>query len=377
MPLSISISQPLAFAAIPLWLIGLWKGRRLRAVRACPYFWPIVAFSVVALVVSALGVRAGHSLGKCHRLLMLAIPFMLCDAFREDASEGGKWLGLEQVTLALLAGVCLLGLYDVVRVPLAMWHGTRLFDAGNMRDPQFYMVALCFLLAHRLAGGREMRRGGWAVAVVLAGLGLLLHCKRGVWASFLLAASLLGTLARRYRIPAVIAAIALALAAVPEVRERIRYTQDEWSVKEGGRYALWTRVAPAMLKEYPWGMGLCAPTHEDLAQHSRYLQPRLNHLHNNLLEVALELGWIGLGVWLAWMTTAAVVLAAGYRAAKAAARPEAWVALGGLGAFAGLMINGLVEYNFGDSEILMLLCLIMGVSCILWERRRASPGASS
>lgn len=379
LPISITLAQTLFFgAAVPLAVAAAWKRKIAFRPRACPLFGPVLLFSAVAVAASAWGVRPLHSLMKCHRLLMLAIPFLLGGAFEASLAEARAGASRAEHALAAFgAGVAGLGLYDLVRFPLRMWQGERLYDLGNMRDPQFYMVALCFALARGLRT-EQRRERRWASALgVLCVLGVLAHCKRGVWAATLCAVSLVGAVARRYRLLLVAVSAALVLLAVPEARTRLVQARAEWSPRAGGRYVLWTRVAPALLRKYPWGMGLCGVRHEDLARHARYVQPGLNHLHNNFLQVALELGWAGLAAWIYWMGITAASLAVAYRRARQEAPEHAWMALGGLGGFAGLMINGLVEYNFGDSEILMLLGLIMGVSCWLAKRERPEKGAAT
>jgi O-antigen ligase len=110
-------------------------------------------------------------------------------------------------------------------------------------------------------------------------------------------------------------------------------------------------------------MGWSAVQREDLAAHTPFLQEKLNHLHNNLLQVAVETGWLGLAAWMAWMATALVVM---WRAGRGPSdEVAAGIGLGVWAAFVGLMINGLFEYNFGDTEVLMLMCWLMGLSSAL------------
>ena len=52
----------------------------------------------------------------------------------------------------------------------------------------------------------------------------------------------------------------------------------------------------------------------------------------------------------------------------------AGIALGVLGAFCAVMLNGVVEYNFGDAEIFMVLCFLMAMSALV-HYRLARPEA--
>jgi len=124
------------------------------------------------------------------------------------------------------------------------------------------------------------------------------------------------------------------------------------------------------LKDHPQGIGYGAATHEDFLKYARRIQPKLNHLHNNVVQIALELGWAGLGIWLYWMGKSFWIFLSGYRRTRGSDTEAAAVFLGVLAAFCGLMVNGLVEYNFGDSEILMVIGLLMGLASVAWS----SPG---
>jgi O-antigen ligase len=206
------------------------------------------------------------------------------------------------------------------------------------------------------------------MALGLNAIGLILHFKRGAWFSFLLSVGVMSWLARRRKIVMAVVLCAAALTFVPQVRGRLELLKDEWSDDQGGRHVLWTKVAPAMLKQYPMGIGFKATKHEDFLPYAAYVQPKLDHLHNNLLQVTLELGSAGLAAWLGWMGVTFWML---YKTFRDQTGEAAQLALGALGAFYGLMFNGMVEYNFGDSEILMLLCFLMGLSCVMYWKQQA------
>ena len=77
--------------------------------------------------------------------------------------------------------------------------------------------------------------------------------------------------------------------------------------------------------------------------------PATPHLHNNVLQIAAERGLPCLAWWLWW------VAAAMGDACRESRRARAWTAVAALALLAAIMAAGLFEYNFGDSEILMLL----------------------
>jgi O-antigen ligase len=365
LPISIAAVQPLAFIAIPFWIYGL-AIRRDKSFLQCPYFWPVAVFAVVALLSSMWGVRPEVSLPKCHRLLLLMVIFMMASAFRPDR-EGG-WNKARLSVVLFIVATSLRAAYDIVRVVVEVSRGVHIYDTGNMRDPQMYMVSLCILLAAYMGQGAGKKQIPAPIALGLNALGLILHFKRGAWFSFLLSAGGMSWLARRQKVVMAVILCAVALMFVPQVRDRLHLLTQEWSDQQGGRHVLWTKVAPAMLKQYPMGMGFKATKREDFLRYATNIQPKLNHLHNNILQVTLEMGSAGLAAWLGWMVLTFWML---YRAARVGTGEAAQLALGALGAFCALMFNGMVEYNFGDSEILMLLCFLMGLSCVIYQKQQA------
>ncbi|NCC51569.1 MAG: hypothetical protein EOM20_10170 [Spartobacteria bacterium] len=371
LPLSIALAEPLAFLCILLWIVVAARTKRLRSALHSPLFGPVAAFVLIAVVVSLFGVRPAQSIRKFHRLALPLMIFVIAEV--ADAKREGTGV-LPRLVIAFITGTVLLGVYDLVRVPIQVWQGRSWFDTGNMRDPQFYLVALGFLCAYVLFGDRR-RRAPW-MALFIALAGLILHFKRGVWFSFLLGISGLAVVVRKWKLVALVVLCAGLILLIPQVRERIGQINDEFRLGQGGRVAIWTRVVPALLSQHPLGMGFCAIRHEDLAAYAPYIQPKLSHLHNNLFQVVVETGWPGLAAWLAWMSTTWMLLLLLSREPDDPPSPRKWIACGAFSAFTGLMVNGLVESNFSDTEILMLLCLLMGITSALWTSRTTPDSAS-
>jgi O-antigen ligase len=111
----------------------------------------------------------------------------------------------------------------------------------------------------------------------------------------------------------------------------------------------------------------------------------IGHMHSNLLQLALERGVPALLVWLAWLFIYARLLWRTFRRmGKVRSRgtelnePNEWInrgiLLGALGGLAGFFISGLVHYNWGDSEVVMIVYFIMGLSLVL--ERLSRPEAT-
>lgn len=362
LPISIA-AETILFLCLAIWIAG--SLRRMRewwsSIRRNPYLIPVLVFVVIASLTVFWSVRPGETLHRLHRLLIPLLVLLMGDLYGRPSS---RTFGVREPIFAFVVGCVLLGLYDLFRIPRAGLDAGAFFSAGTMRDPQMYMAGLCLLLA---IVGSDGRRDWipmiWAASLLL-GAGILLHFKRGVWFAMTAVLLLLSLITRTWRLPALLLVFAFCILAVPWTRapvlQRIDDLSDLRRDEAGGRYALWTDVAPRLLPKYPFGMGWSAVKNEDFVEHAGFVQKKLNHMHNNLLQVTLETGLPGSIAWSIWMITAFVVMARRLDGRERSMRAR--LNVGVLCAFSGLMLNGAVEYNFGDTEILMLFSFLMGCS---------------
>jgi hypothetical protein len=373
LPITISVAQPFAYLAVPFWL---WKARSTGEERvASPFLWPILFFVVVLLLAALFGPRPEYSIPRSRRLLLLVIVFMMSAVFTVRPTDMRHSILMPMLMFVL--GTTILGLWDLVRVPWEVFRGVALFDTGNMRDPQLYLVSVCFIMAYWIYRPRPLPMWLVSVTLFINVTGIVIHFKRGVWISFALTLFLMATFTRRYRIMVFILAGVAALFFIPQTRDRIDSLRDEWQEDTGGRRALWTSVAPELFRAYPMGTGFRALESEDFLLYSdrgTYIQPGLNHLHNNLMQVRVDAGWPGTIVWLYWMGLTLFLMIRLGRKYQHDDPVQAMVALACLAAFVGLMLNGLVEYNFGNSAIFMVLLVLMGLANTLYCYERRGEG---
>ena len=360
LPISISVAQPFAYLAIPVWILWLKKGvdRPFRS----PFLWPVVLFVLLMLFAALMGPRPEFTIPRSRRLLLLSVIFMMGLVFEPRAEDPRR--SLIAPLLMFVVGASILGIWDLVRVPIQVAQGIGLYDAGNMRDPQLYLVSACIILALWIYRPVHIPPRLLSVMIGINVLGMVLHFKRGVWISFVLTAVLVAALTRRYRILAAILLGIVALCLVPQTRERIELLQEEIQEGTGGRRILWSEVAPDMIRDHPFGAGFRGLSHQDFVEYAApmYLQPGLNHLHNNVLQLAVDAGWLGSAVWVFWMALTLVIMARLGRKYRRDDPVRATVGLACLAAFIGLMLNGFVEYNFGNSVIFMVITFLIGLT---------------
>ncbi|HEX8161649.1 MAG TPA: O-antigen ligase family protein [Pyrinomonadaceae bacterium] len=95
------------------------------------------------------------------------------------------------------------------------------------------------------------------------------------------------------------------------------------------------------------------------------------HLHSTPLQIAFERGLPALAAWLALLGLYWRMLWRLARRGGGGDWRERGLALGALGGAVGFFVSGLVHYNFGDSEVVMVFYFITGLALAL-ERLTAS-----
>jgi O-antigen ligase len=106
---------------------------------------------------------------------------------------------------------------------------------------------------------------------------------------------------------------------------------------------------------------------------------RAPHLHDNALQIAAERGLPCL-IWWIWLVAEAMGSAYRELPRRDAFRSSQgldprWVGAASLAILVAVMVAGLFEYNFGDSEILMFVLLVMALPSALRRQRAAGVPA--
>ena len=99
------------------------------------------------------------------------------------------------------------------------------------------------------------------------------------------------------------------------------------------------------------------------------------HMHSNLLQIALERGIPALLLWLGLLFVYARTLWRAFKVDTKRHWIERGILIGALGGLAGFFSSGLVHYNWGDSEVIMVFYMIMGLSFVVVRSRTAEDGA--
>ena len=207
----------------------------------------------------------------------------------------------------------------------------------------------------------------WPAATLLV-TALLINLKRGPWLGVFAEFILLGfLLSRRLLFWAVVVSFAAVLTLSP-ARARLSELDEHFNIA-GGRRMMWS-LGEELLQRYPMGIGL------NNARYIRVLDPSIpfehRHLHNNLLNVTVETGWLGLAAYLWWIThicwTGIAAWSCSLSSKDRLVKQFGYLTLFLSVGLIGWQLAGLVEYNFGDGEIRLIAFLYMGLIAALSQR---------
>ena len=240
-------------------------------------------------------------------------------------------------------------------------------------------LALGMLLSLR----RKLSMKGLLLGVALAGMlvALILTVTRASWAGLLASAFTIALVGASRRTLLWTAALALPLVLaglfVLQQKRQVGFI-DTREGSTSWRLLVWREGAQILVgspRHLLVGVGMDSLKRRwrEWGMFDQGRQP-WGHLHSTPLQIAFERGVPALLVWAAWLFVYGRTL---WRLARGHLEEGDWVVrglcLGALGGLVGFLSAGLVHYNFGDSEVVMVFYLVMGLS-LAAERLNREPG---
>ncbi|MBK8597583.1 MAG: O-antigen ligase family protein [Holophagales bacterium] len=224
------------------------------------------------------------------------------------------------------------------------------------------MVLSLVLAARALTAGRRRRErlvDGVlaAAAVLLVGLSFTRNAYLG-----LAAGAVVLVLTARPRFSLALLPLAVLLFAVlpAGVRERAATTFDRTDSAARDRLSMWSAGA-VMISERPFfgvGPGRVKELYPVYRQPG-FVEARVGHLHNNLVNLAAE---TGIPSALAYLAIVGAAFVAAWPLSRDRTRPDVRaLARGALAANAALFVAGMFEYSFGDVEILRVMLVVLAL----------------
>ncbi len=321
---------------------------------------------------TCLSLIAGQSLAGLHTVLEATFPAAIPALFLGKVTESGQLA----ITLFVALGVCWgQGIFKYSDSATSK-HGRRLLALSlslfltvlfttsgfhaelNIATPiasgllalalGTYLVFGRYLTVLRLKPTLLAPLLSTTIAAPLLITSLLLNLKRGPWLGVFIGLTAYAAIfARRLIAPIAIVALTLAVSVAP-LKERILASYQHFTIY-GGRSTIW-RIGGELLLQFPLGVGY----HNSgiLREFAPEIPKELKHFHNNIINITAETGWLGgsLFIWFIFN-----VLRASFRS-----RNDPLCVAIGCGVLSW-QVAGMGEYNFGDSEVTILIWMLLGV----------------
>jgi O-antigen ligase len=344
---SIAVADILLTIATVLWLAVIVRNRE--RVEVPKMFWPLAAYAVATLVASVFSVDPRVSLVDSKQLVLLVIVPLTYRLFR-----GRRALLATDVIITVGA---LSAAFGIIQYLILSYDNLGRRPQGTLGLYMTYsgllMLVTCAAVArvmfathHRvwaalvlpallLALAFTFTRSAWVGACVGIGILFLLHDFR-----------LIGLL------PIVFGAF--LVLAPPTLSARLYSTFSLTDPSNADRVAM-MKAGWRIIKDHPLtGVGpdmiiQVYPAYRDKAA----VNQRNPHLHNVPLQIAAERGLPALAIWLWFIAT----LVRDFWRRRTSESPS--LSNAGLAVIGAMLAAGLFEYNFGDSEFLMLFLVLV------------------
>ena len=347
---SIAIANIFLSVALLMWLLRL--AARRAVFEAPAFFVPLVAYAAITLVSAAFSSdpRAGFIDSK-QLVLFFIVPMVY------EFARGLKAPLVVQVIISVGAISAAVG---VVQYGVLEYNNLGRRAQGSLGHYMTYSGLLMLVTCTAVARILFSRDRLWPLLMMPALLvALAATFGRSAWVGTVAGVTFLFLL-KDFRLMAVlplVAALFLVLAP-PRITDRFYSMFDPHDATRLDRVAM-LHVGERMVATYPLtGVGptMVEPRYREFLSSSedQHVNP---HLHNVPVQIAAERGLPALAIWLSLIVTLMVGLV---RRLRAGADDRArFLAAGALAAIIAMLAAGQFEYNFGDSEFLMLFLVLM------------------
>ena len=350
----------IAVAGIFLTLTGiLWVAlvvRKRERIQVPPMFWPLAAYGAATLVASVFSIDPWTSLVDNKQLsLFIIVPI----AYR--LLPGRRSLSAVDVVITIGAFMAVVGIvqFGILRFDSLARRPTGPFSHYMTYSGTLMLVA-CTAAARILFRQQDRL---WAALIMPALIvALAATLTRNAWVGACAGIGLLLVM-RDFRLVALLPVVAAVFIAFAPPAVNQRFVQTFWSTDtadpsaESNRDRLaMIRSGLRMIKDHPLtGVG------PDMVRkvYAGYRDPdavkQLNpHLHNVPIQIGAERGIPALLIWLWFVVTLIRDFVRTRRSSGLPSLPTA-----ALACVVAMLAAGMFEYNFGDSEFLMLFLLLV------------------
>lgn len=346
--LSIAIAQILLTVAALCWVASHVQQRE--GVHPPAFAWPLVAYAGLTLLSAGFSGDPSISVEDCKQLvLFLLVPMVY------DLARGARARVVVTVALTVGAASAIIG---IVQYGILNYDNLGRRMQGTLSHWMTYAGTLMLMITAAVARLLYDKKDRTWAAMIMPALvvSLALTLTRSAWLGAAAGVGVL-LLSKDFRLLAVLPVVLVATFAVApgQLTSRMYSIVDLNDETNRDRLAM-LEAGVSIVRDHPLtGVGPDRVQRVYPEYRVAYaVKPTNPHLHNVPMQIAAERGLPALAAWL-WFV---VSLTRGLLRIVRGRRHMA-LAAGGLGAVAAMLVAGMFEYNFGDSEFLMLFLVLV------------------
>ncbi len=345
---SIALANVLLAATLLTWAATLARDRVRPSAPA--FMIPLLAYGAATLAAAFFSSDPRTSLIDSKQLLLfLVVPAVY------DLARGQRAATVIDVVVTVGAASAAFG---IIQYGMLHYDSLRLRPQGALTHYMTYsgvlMLVICAAMARLVFGSRDRVWPALVMPALVVALALTLS--RNAWVGACVAVGLLLVL-RDLRLSAVLpVAIAVMFAMAPDgITTRMMSMFDAADPSNQDRLAM-AEIGVRMIGSDPLtgvGPNMVPLVYEEFRPD--YAVNATNpHLHNVPLQIAAERGLPALAIWVWFIAALSVGLFRLFRRGQGRVLPAT-----ALAAVAAMLAAGMFEYNFGDSEFLMLFLVLV------------------
>jgi len=345
---SIALSQILLTALLLCWIALLVRDRTWPS--APRFFLPLAVYGAVTLAASAFSIDPVASFIDSRQLVLFAlVPAVY------DIARGRRGSTVVDVIVTVGAASAAFG---IIQYGVLHYDNLGQRPQGALTHYMTYsgvlMLVICAAVARLAFGSRDRMWPALVMPALVVALALTLS--RNAWIGGCVAVGLLLIL-KDFRLSALLPVILAALFVIAPggIVNRLQSTFNAQDPANQDRFAM-LEVGARIVRDHPLtGVGPnMVPEVYEQYRPDYAVNPSNPHLHNVPMQIAAERGLPALGIWIWLIAALALALVRQFKTSTDRVLPATALAV-----TAAMLVAGLFEYNFGDSEFLMLFLVLV------------------
>lgn len=365
--ISISLTQISVAIGMLFWLMKLYRTKSLRQMQL-PIVMPIALFLLACIISIFASVNVYSSVIYSRKLLEITIFFFIINNVSQNDS-----LKLLKI---LICSMTIMSLYAICH---AVVNGVSLEmrASGTMSIYMTFsgllmltnIMTISYLLFN--VNKTNISKEWWIIIALLINMvSLFFTLSRNAWIGLLGGICFSFYFRKRVLLLLTPVLIAILLFISPDViKHRMISIFDIHDPTNLERLSMWQSGINIIKDHLLVGCGLdCV---KEIYPSYKTAESSINnpgHLHNNILQITAQTGLVGLVAWISiWVIYFSKISTLLKVVDKEDLLTRA-IIVGSLSVFVSFLCAGIFEYNFGDSEILMLLLFLLAIPFTINKR---------